>query len=97
MNKWTIVVSVWMAALASAALLTYKLDRTVEYARAANAMSAYAAHATQAADDEPVVDTAEPAVLYLPMVNIVGHLRGTAEMQGTDDLIIGPGTVTHNP
>jgi hypothetical protein len=96
MKKWMLVGSVWMAALASAALLTYKLNRTVEYARAANPMSAYAAHATQTAD-EPVVDTAEPAALDLPMVNIVGHLRGTAEMQGTDDLIIGPGTVTHNP
>jgi hypothetical protein len=97
MKKWMMVASVWMAALASAALLTYKLNRPVEYARAAaDAMSAYAAHATQTAD-EPLADTAEPPVLDLPAVHIVGHLRGSAEMQGADDVVVGPGIVTHNP
>jgi hypothetical protein len=96
MKKWIIVASVWMAGLASAALLTFKLDHRLGDARAADVMSAYAAHATQTAD-ELAVDTVEPAVLELPMATILGHLRGTAEMQGTDDLIIGPGTVTHLP
>lgn len=93
MNKWIVVASVWTAGLASAALLTYTLNHPLDDAHAADVMSAYAAHARQTAD-EPAVDT---AVLELPMVTILGHLRGTAEMQGTDDLIIGPGTVTHLP
>jgi hypothetical protein len=36
-----------------------------------------------------------PTVLETPMVTIVGNLRGTAEMQGVGEVIVGPGTVTH--
>jgi hypothetical protein len=95
MKKWFVSsVAVWMAAIGSAAFLIHKINGPLDQVQAADTMPAYAAEPTQAAD-EPVVDRAEPAVLELPVVTIVGRVRGTAEMQGKDDLIIGPGTVTY--
>ena len=40
-------------------------------------------------------DDDDGAVVVLPMDTILGYLRGSAEMQGQDDLVIGPGIVTH--
>jgi hypothetical protein len=45
--------------------------------------------------DEPDVDAMEEQVLVMPVVVIVGYVRGSAEMQGGQDLVIGPGTVTY--
>ena len=98
MKKWFVTtVAVWVVAATSAVLLVYKIHRPLEYVppAGANAMSLFAGHPTQEVD-EPALDE-EPPVLELPPVTIVGSLRGSAEMQGGDDVVIGPGVVTHLP
>jgi hypothetical protein len=45
--------------------------------------------------EQPVVNATSAPVLQMPEVTIVASPGGAAEMQGTDDLIIGPATVTH--
>lgn len=94
MNKWILVGSVWMVAVTSAALLVHKLNAPPDPAHLTGA-TAPANDALGQAFDEPAVDTAKPSVLELPVVTIVGSLRGTAEMQGASSVTIGPGTVTH--
>jgi hypothetical protein len=91
MNKWIVAVGVvWAASIASAVLLTYELNRPLDYSIAARA-TAYAApemNAGRVVDER--VDTAGQAVLMLPEVTIVASRHGVAEMQGTDDLVVDP-------
>jgi hypothetical protein len=94
MNKWIIVGSVWTAAMTSAVALTYKINHPLDHLNLANAMSVPGDLRGQAMD-EPVADTEEQTVLQMPMVTIVGGFHGVAEMQGTGQVIIGPGIVTH--
>jgi len=83
MKMW-IVGSVWVVAIGSAVLLTWKINRPVVYPSPTTAAASGAwaePHPSQQAD-EPVTDDVEPTILRLPVVTIVGHLRGVAEMQG---------------
>jgi hypothetical protein len=94
MNKFMFVGLLWLVAMASAALLVYKLNPSPDHLSVVNDVlpsSDPRGHGVE----EAAVDTEEPKVLEMPMVTIVGRFRGTAEMQGVGAAIIGPGTVTH--
>jgi hypothetical protein len=89
---------VWIAAIGSAAALTYTLNRPVEL-RDVSSWSGRTRdvdNPRQAVEGTAVVLHAEE----MPAMVVVGHLRqrrGVAEMMPPDDLIIGPGVVTHVP
>ncbi len=106
-RQWIAVLSaIWLTAIASAVLLIAQISHQRYVERPAREMQAESIFPTQQAD-EPVVDNVEPAAtLVMPTVTIVAPSQGApgvAEMQGTgqmpgarpDDLVIGPGTVTH--
>jgi hypothetical protein len=81
------VATIWMAAVVSAALLIYKVNRPVGDSTVSSpAPACPPAEVAGAQTDDSVVDTEEPAVLVLPVITIVGSHRGTAEMQPADDL-----------
>jgi hypothetical protein len=105
-RQWiAVLAAIWLTAIASAVLLIAQISHQRYVERPAREMQAESIFPTQQAD-EPVVDNAEPATLVMPTVTIVAPslgAPGVAEMQGTgqttgarpDDLVIGPGTVTH--
>jgi hypothetical protein len=90
---------VWIAAIGSAAALTYALNRPVELRDVTSSWSVKTRdvdNPRQAVEETAVVSYAEE----MPAMVVVGHLRrgrGVAEMMPPDDLIIGPGVVTHVP
>ena len=85
---------VWVAAIASAALLVDKLNPSPDRPSVVGEVPASSDLRAQGVE-ETIVDTAEPTLLEMPMVTIVGRFRGAAEMQGVGAVIIGPGIVTH--
>jgi hypothetical protein len=98
---------VWLAAIGSAAVVTYAIHRPVVLGHATSSRAATARSHTElleAAEDETTVDS---LAMEMPGATIVGYLStlppalstrlGVAEMQGADDLTIGPGVVTHTP
>jgi hypothetical protein len=95
-SKWiAILAAIWLTAIGSAVLLIAVIDRQRTSSRPASAESSAEALPKQEAD-EPAVDSEGAPVLEMPVVEIVAPpVGGVAEMQGTDEVIIGPGTVTH--
>jgi hypothetical protein len=93
MNKWIIVASVWIPAMALAGALAYKMNHALGTVSSANPPQAQS-ELRGRVDDESTADTAEPAVLEMPTVTIVGSLRGVAEMQGAGLVVIDPGVAT---
>jgi hypothetical protein len=91
----TLVASVWVLAIASAVLLTYKIHRPLVSHETPVSTRAPSEPLARQEADEPDVDATEEQILVMPVVVIVGHMRGSAEMQGARDLVIGPGTVTY--
>jgi hypothetical protein len=92
MNKQSIAIAVggvWLAALASAALLTYTLDRAVVLRP--EALTSHRAKVVEMRPERPYVDP-ESTVLMIPTMFIIaapplatpGH-RGIAEMQKQDE------------
>ncbi len=106
-RQWIAVLSaIWLTAIASAVLLIAEISHQRYVERPAREMQAESIFPTQQADEPVVDDQQEPSTLVLPTVTIVAPspgAPGVAEMQGTgqmtgarpDDLVIGPGTVTH--
>jgi hypothetical protein len=86
-------IAVWVAAIVSAVVVVHQVEHPMR--------------GTPAAREEIVTDTTATTrqsdisqfglgdVVAMPMVTIVGHVRGAAEMQRPDDLVIGPGIFTH--
>jgi len=105
-RQWiAILAAIWLTAIVSAVLLITKISHQRYEERPAREVQAESIFPQQQAD-EPVVDHQEPTTLVMPTVTIVAPAPGApgvAEMQGTgqttgarpDDLVIGPGTVTH--
>jgi hypothetical protein len=92
-----VVGTVWLSAVATAAVLSYVVNRP---AVIAEGMTTGVATRTEASHLRPTVDEINDSpVLELPTVIIVGDRpagrRGIAEMQRPDDMVIGPGLVTH--
>jgi hypothetical protein len=87
--------AIWLLDIGSAAYLIRVVDRQraneVPGAPPLTAEVFFAPEETQ----QPVVNATETPFLQMPEVTIVAAPPGVAEMQGTDDLVIGPGTVTH--
>ena len=98
---------VWVAAIGSAAVLAYALNRPLVLRDVANSRPArgrYVAESRTAVDETRCASTA----VEMPAMVVVGRLaptgrrpsaqaRGVAEMQGHDEAIIGSGFVTHMP
>jgi hypothetical protein len=91
-------IAVWVAAIASAVVVIRQVEHPMRGTPAAGGeVRAGAMTATRQSDvsqaglgeDDDGYDVA------LPGDTIVGHVRGVAVMQRQDDLIIGPGIVTH--
>jgi hypothetical protein len=87
---------VWLSALASAAGLSFGLNRPVAVEESTTGVATRTAgsYLVPAAADEKV----GTSVLEVPTVTIVGEVppsTGAAEMQRPDDVIIGPGIVTY--
>jgi hypothetical protein len=107
MRKQIVAVAVggiWLAAISSAAVLVYALNRPPVLS--ADARAPRPAKMLEMRPGRPAAETVESSVLEIPTVTIVGYLsppatpasstrRGVAEMQPPDELIIGPGVVTH--
>jgi len=92
---------VWLAAIGSAAALAYAIDRPVVLVQTTSSRAVTARGQSQlleAADEEATID---PSALEMPGATIVGYPSstqlGVAEMQGADDMTIGPGVVTYPP
>jgi hypothetical protein len=88
---------VWLSAVASAATLSYVVNRP---AVIVEGTTTGAVSRTAGSHLRPNVDEVnESPVLELPTVVIVGEVpvprTGVAEMQRVDDVIVGPGVVTH--
>jgi hypothetical protein len=99
MNKWIVASGAfWTAAFASTALLIHQINRPLDSSTVVNAAVAPAPPAVTAEPvagaPVPVLEEADPAVLELPMVTIVGHRPGVAEMQRVDDELVAPDPVT---
>jgi hypothetical protein len=93
MKKGVVVAAaVWMAGFVSAAVVIHQIRHPLGPANTANTMTTAASEPTGQADmAEP-----PPTVIELPMDTIESsRFRGVAEKQGADDLVIGPGVVTH--
>jgi hypothetical protein len=87
---------VWLSAVGSAAVLSYALNRPAVTVEGTGLQTAafQGESCLRPATDEVIGSS----VLELPAVVIVGEAQpatGVAEMQGVDDVIIGPGTVTY--
>jgi hypothetical protein len=84
---------IWLAALASAVVLVYAINRPAAVVPSGSPQAAAFTGASSlhpSADDDTFIGS---SVLELPTITIVG--TGVAEMQGKDEVIIGPGVVTH--
>jgi hypothetical protein len=87
--------AIWLTAVGSAVLLIGVLEHQRASEGATTTAPTAEVYPTQEAD-EPVVEATEAPVLEVPALTIVApRPGGVAEMQGTDDLIIGPGIVTY--
>lgn len=87
---------VWLSAAGSAAVLSYTLNRPVATVEAAARQTA--AFQGESSLRPPADELIGSSVLELPTVVIVGQAQpgtGVAEMQGADDVVIGPGIVTY--
>jgi hypothetical protein len=105
--KWIAVLStIWLTAVVSFVLLVAKINHQRYEERPARELAAERVFSTPPAD-ETAADTEESAAaMVMPSVTIVAPERGATgvtQMQGTgrdtgarpDDLLIGPGIVTH--
>jgi hypothetical protein len=96
MKKGVVVaIAVWMAGFASAAVVIHQIRRPLGLANTVNTVTTAAC---EPAGPVEQADLAEPVppVMDLPADTIVGsRFSGVAEKQGADDLVIGPGVVTH--
>lgn len=94
-RKWIAALSaIWLVDVASAVVLIHVIDRQRSNEVPGAPPLTHEVYFTQEAD-EPVVATTSAPVLQMPQVTIVAPRPGVAEMQRPDDLVIGPGTVTH--
>jgi hypothetical protein len=102
-RSWIAILSaIWMTGIVAAVLLIAKVNHQRYEERPLREIQAENVFPSQQAD-EPVDEVQGSAVLLMPPVTIVIPRPGVAEMQGTghdtgarpDDLIIGPGIVTH--
>jgi|SRR5579859_2970895 len=92
---------VWLAGIGSAAALTYDLDRPLVLIPATSSRTLTAGGSTQLLEAAHEETTVESSAVVMPEATIVAYPSstppGATEMQGTTDLIIGPGVVTHPP
>jgi len=102
-RSWIAILSaIWLTGIVAAVLLIAKVHHQRYEGRPLREIQAENVFPPQQVD-EPVDETQGSAVLLMPPVTIVIPPPGVAEMQGTDDdtgahpddLIIGPGIVTH--
>ena len=96
MKKAVVVtIAVWMAGFASAAVVIHQIRRPLSLANAVNTVTTAACEPVEPVEQADLAEPVPP-VMDLPMDTIVGsRFRGLAEKQGADDLVIGPGVVTH--
>jgi len=94
MKKSMLVGLVWLGAIALVVMLVDKLNPSPDRLSVVYQVPASSDLRGQGVV-EATVDTAEPPLLEMPMVTIVGRFRGAAEMRGVGAVIIGPGIVTH--
>jgi hypothetical protein len=92
---------VWLAAIGSAAALTYTLDRPIVLVHTSSSQAATTQSPTQLLEAAQEETTIDPSALVMPEAIIVGNPSsarpGVAEMQGADDVTIGPGVVSYPP
>ncbi len=92
-------IAVWVAAIASAVVVIRQVEHPMRGTPAASGEIPARVTETRQSDvsQNALGEDADydESVTVLPMDTIVGHVRGVAEMQRQDEVIIGPGTVTH--
>lgn len=89
-----VTVAVWVANVGVTALAVYGLEHPRPYTPGPDTWQPSPEHPAKREITTRLV-AAEPSAIEMPMVTIVAGRRGTAEMQGAHDVVIGPGTVTH--
>jgi hypothetical protein len=92
---------VWLAAIGSAAALTYAIDRPVVFVPTTSSRAVAARGQSQLAETADEQATIDQSAMEMPGATIVGYppstQLGVAEMQGAGDLTVGPGVVTYPP
>lgn len=95
-------IAVWVAAIASAVVVIRQVEHPMRGTPAAAGREIPArvteTRQSDVSQNEPAEEEEEygdGSVMVFPMDTIVGHVRGVAEMQRPDEVIIGPGIVTH--
>jgi hypothetical protein len=90
-------IAVWVAAIASAVVVIRQIEHPMRGTPAAGGEIPARVAVTRQSDvsQAGLGEDDDGSGVVLPADTIVGHARGVAEMQRQDDLIIGPGIVTH--